>query len=418
MWSIMTQMFKQSQAFMPLTVMQFAGEGIWGNIVWFLLFMVFIFFYPRLMIAQMLWRLEQTAELIEGWSAKAKGIVTKRISRRPDRKLKQAVANFTEFFMIQPVSLDPYGIIKKLEHVVNLSEQRFEWFVDNVAPKLDSETKANIRMGLSGAISLNQVAKLVRHFVELIRKTKNLQLALVLQMQLPLIERISKALLYGTEALTNGWPIGDSIGSLIAARMIGTSKVKQIEKDTVLAKKHISGRDVLILKAKGPGGRVGKLGPAVEKLVKKHKIVKIITIDAAAKLEGEKTGSVAEGVGVAMGGIGVDRAYIENIAVKRRIPLDSVVIKMSQEEAIQPMAPETLAAADRVIRIVEKNIANTRAKGLILVVGVGNSCGVGNDAAAAEKAERLAKKVMRIVKARKEKEKRRRLSWLWGGYSI
>ena len=58
--------------------------------------------------------------------------------------------------------------------------------------------------------------------------------------------------------------------------------------------------------------------------ITEKKIAKIITIDAAAKLEGERTGTIAEGVGVALGGIGVDRTYIENVAVKRKIPLDSI----------------------------------------------------------------------------------------------
>ena len=42
-------------------------------------------------------------------------------------------------------------------------------------------------MGLSGAVSLHSIAKIVRHYVETVRKTKNLQLALMLQMQLPMM---------------------------------------------------------------------------------------------------------------------------------------------------------------------------------------------------------------------------------------
>jgi hypothetical protein len=230
-------------------------------------------------------------------------------------------------------------------------------------------------------------------------------------MQLPLIEKISKALLKGTEALTNGWPIGDSVGSLVGAHLIGKSRAKEVEEDTIVAVKKLKGRTIFVVKAKGPGGRLGKLGKVVEKLVKRQKISKIITIDAAVKLEGEKTGGIAEGVGVAIGGIGVDRAYIENISTKQGIPLDSYVIKMSQEEAIQPMQKEILLAVPKVVKMVEENIKNSRGK--IIVVGVGNSCGIGNNEKDAQKAEKLINDVLKIMKKRKEEEKEKESKWSW-----
>lgn len=392
------------------------GGDALGNIVWFLFFMVFMLFYPRLMLMQTILKLEQSARMIEGLSSRGKRIVIKRIAKKPGSKLRKSISDFLEFFNIAPVSLDPFGIVKKFEHIVDLTEKRFKYFVRQVAPHMDKESQMSIVMGLSGAVSLNQIAKIVRHFVETIRKTKNLQLAMVLQMQLPEIERVAKALLGGTEALSNGWLIGDSAGSLVAAHMIGNSKGKGIE-ETIVVRKKIHGKDVFIVKAEGPGGRLGKLGKVVESIIKGNKIAKIITIDAKVKLEGEKTGSIAEGIGVAIGGVGVDRAYIENIAVKRNIPLDAVAIKMSQEEAIQPIKLEVISAVPEVISRVEDNIENTKTRGLkgsIIVVGVGNSNGVGNNAAAAKTAEESAKKVARIMKERKEKEKKKKYEWLWG----
>jgi hypothetical protein len=388
-------------------------DGGWlGNILWFIFFMIMIFFYPRLMISQMIWRLQYTVDMLAGYTTNAKKIVLKKISKTPSKEVRDAINNFLEFFVIEPVSLDPYGIIKKIEHLSILSEKRFKYFVKNIAPQMDSESRANLMMGIAGAMSLHQLEKLVRHFVETIKKTRNLQLGLILQMQLPLIERVSKALLKGTEALTNGWPIGDSVGPLVLARMIGDVKTREVEEDTLLATKGIKGKTVFLIKAKGPGGRLGKLGKTVEKLVKRHKIAKIITIDAAAKLEGEKTGSIAEGIGVAIGGIGVDRAYIENISTTKNIPLDSIVIKMSQEEAIMPMTQEVLNAVPKTVRLVENNIAKTTEKGKIIVVGVGNSCGVGNDEKAALAAEEQIKRVIKMLKARKEEEKKPRfIDW-------
>lgn len=379
---------------------------IWGNVVWVIMLVMLTLGSPLLMLYQALGKLEQKAFMFESLAIKGKKFVVSKISKTPSRELKNEIDQFLEFFMIEPVSLDPFGIIKKIEHIVDLWEDKFKIFVKQIDPKANAEEQANLVSALSGAMSLHQVAKVVRHFVETIKKTKNLQLALILQMQLPMIERIAKALLKGTEGLANGWTLGDGIGSLIGAHLIGSSRTKEFDDETLIARTKIKGKNITIIKAKGPGARLGKLGKAVESIIKKEKISKIITIDAAAKLEGEKTGGIAEGVGVAIGGIGVDRVYIENLAVQNNIPLDCIAIKMSQEEAFMPMKREILDSIPKVIKIVEKDIAS--AKGNILLIGVGNTCGVGNNKKDAEKAEELIKKVLAIVKKRNEEEEKKK----------
>lgn len=380
-------------------------------IVWFILVFVMMFLYPVMMLQYVLARLQQTLDMISGFSSEAKKMILKTVSKKTKKDVKDAINNFLEFFMIEPISLDPYGIVKKLEHISNLSEEKFKHFVRAIVPNSDTEFQANLAMGLSSALSLYQIEKLIRHYVELVKKTKNSQLGLILQMQLPMVERLARALLYGTEAFTNNWPIGDSFGAMVAARLIGNSKGKEMEEDTLVVRKRIRGKDVFIVKAKGPGGRLGKLGKVVEKLVKKHKVRKIITVDAAAKLEGEKTGTIAEGIGVAIGGIGVDRSYIENIATSKNIPLDSFVVKMSQEEAISPMPLEVFNSVEPTVKRIEENIAAT--KGPIVVVGVGNSCGVGNDEKSLKETESLIRKNARMMKKREEEEKKKaeKVSW-------
>jgi hypothetical protein len=386
----------------------FTQPDAFSWIFWIILLFLLSFFGPRIMLYQYLTKLEIVAAKLETRTRRGKETILRRIEKRPSRMLRRAVTNFLEFFVIEPVSLDPFGIIRKLEHVINLSEERMKGFVKKIASHLNTEEQANVVTALSAAISLNQISKIVRHYIELIKKTKNLQLALLIQMQIPLIDRISKALLRGTEALTKGWPIGDSIGSLVVAKLIGNSRFVE-RKDTIICRKRIKGKNVILIKAKGPGSRMGKLGRVVENIVKREKISKIITIDAARKLEGEKTGSIAEGVGVAIGGIGTDRAFIEEIAVKKKIPLDSIVIKMSAEEAIQSMCKEIFRARDNVIDLVLRNITETKGRGKIIVVGVGNTVGIGNNAKEAERAEETIEKVIKIMEEREriEKEKKK-----------
>jgi hypothetical protein len=370
-----------------------------------------MFLYPVMMWKYVVARLQQTLDIVSGFSLEAKKMILKTVSKKTKKDVKAAINNFLEFFMIEPLSLDPYGIVKKLEHISNLSEEKFKRFVQSIVPGSDKEFQANLAMGLSSALSLYQIEKLIRHYVELVKKTRNSQLGLILQMQLPLVERLSRALLYATEAFTNNWPIGDSFGAMVAAKLIGNSKGKELEEGTLVVRKKIRGKDVFIVRAKGPGGRLGKLGKVVEKLVKKYKIKKIITVDAAAKLEGEKTGTIAEGIGVAIGGIGVDRSYIENIATSKNIPLDSFVVKMSQEEAISPMPLEVFNAVEPTVKRIEENIAAS--KGPIVVVGVGNSCGVGNDEKSLKEIEPLIRKNAKIMKKREEEEKKKaeKISW-------
>ena len=386
---------------MPL----FGDSSIISTLAWFGFFIVTMFFYPKLMLMQMMGKLEGTAVMLEGYTQKARQIVTKRITKEPSTELKEKIGNFMEFFAVEPINVDPYGIVNKLSHLVEQVEGKFKDFTKEVAPRMSPEDQASLVGGMSGAITMNQISKIVRHIVETVRKTKNLQLALVLQMQMPFIEKMAKSMLNGTETMSNGWPMGDSAGPMVAAQLIGDSKGKEI-RDTIVVRKKIKGRNVVILKAKGPGGRLGKEWELVESEVKRGKIAKILSIDAAGKLEGEKTGSLAEGVGVAMGSF--YRAYIENIATVKKVPIESVAIKMSPEEAVMNMPLDVLKAIPKATSLVESNIKNTKQKGAIIVLGVGNTSGVGNDKKSAKSAEEKIKEVARMMKRREESENHKR----------
>jgi hypothetical protein len=384
------------------------GGDLVSWVLWIVFFGVFFLFYPRLMLTQIMWQLERTAEKLEYMSKESKEFILKEISKKPDKKTRESVSRFFEFYAIEPVALDPYGIVKKMDHIIQDEKDRFDYFVRQIAPKMDKEKQTNIQMGLAGGIELHMLAKIVRHYVELIKQTKSYQLAMIIQMQLPLVERVAKALHKGTKALAKGYPIGDGLGPIAAASLIGKSKVTEIEEDIVMAKIKINKRNVFVLKANGPGGRLGRPGKAVEKLVNQHKITRMITIDAAGKLEGEKTGSLAEGVGVAMGGPGVEKSYIENVAVAKNIPLDSIVVKMSPEEAILPMRKAVKDAVKDVKESINRSLERTKAGDNIIIVGVGNTSGVGNSIKDVEKASKWIDQFEKKIKAKKTKKNK---SW-------
>ncbi len=100
-------------------------------------------------------------------------------------------------------------------------------------------------------------------------------------------------------------------------------------------------------------------------------------IDAALKLEGEDSGSVAQGFGAAIGGIGTDRFKIEAIATKYDIPIFAIVVRQSVKEAITLMTKEISDQAENVkSQVYEMITDNSNPNQTVLVIGVGNTLGV------------------------------------------
>ncbi|MCS7137371.1 MAG: DUF1512 domain-containing protein, partial [Candidatus Caldarchaeum sp.] len=224
--------------------------------------------------------------------------------------------------------------------------------------------------------------RVVRHYYLLGRKTSNIYMVLQIQMVLPMIIEIAESYQQAAVAFSKGQPIGDGVGPLVAAKLAdGHEKERyEIAKDTIVQELDIENRKVYVVRAAGPGGTVGRPGEAfkqlVEKLPENPKL--IVTIDAALKLEGEETGKVAEGVGVAIGGPGVDKYKIEELARSRGIPLYAFVIFQSITEAITPMRESIAKSADLVLEKVKKLILEKVNGGeSAIVAGIGNTIGVG-----------------------------------------
>jgi hypothetical protein len=354
-----------------------------GQVLWMILFFSFILLYPKYMLYRMIAEMEAVANTLEGYTKKAVNIILKTAKEKgkaeTDKEQKQVVEDALEFFLIGPVDLDPYGILKKIEYLLDEAEDRFENLSSTLAPGADRVWRANMISLLKGGIGLNIIAKTVRHYVEFVKKTGNFQMAMLIQMSLPMIKRIAKAQMKGVEAISKGKPIGDSIGPLVAATMVKGGNGREVAKDVICHEIEVDGHQVMVLKANGPGAALGKLGDAVKKVCRDNKVAKIITVDASLKLEGEKTGKVAEGVGAAIGDPGPEKAKIESAAMEHKIPLEAYAIKMSIEEAISPLTKPIGASVDRAIKLIEESIKRTRGEGKVVVVGVGNTCGIGNN---------------------------------------
>ncbi len=289
------------------------------------------------------------------------------------------VDQFLDYVTIMPVDLDPSGLVNKIDHVVTTNNDRVRAEVSALLSQNNPVTVSISENLLEVASALNMIHKVVRHYYLLGKKTNSYFTLIQLQMLLPMIIQEADALLNAVDSFKVGQPVGDGIGPVTVSKLMVGKEKRVIAKDTVMAVTEYKGRKLYVLKADGPMGYVGQPGVAIRKVIEEMgaKPSAIIMIDAALKLEGEKTGEVAEGVGAAIGGIGVEKFQIEEVATNHKIPLYAVLVKQSILEAITVMRKEIADASDKVTQAVNRLIEEKTKEGdEVLVAGIGNTLGV------------------------------------------
>ncbi|MBI2183419.1 MAG: DUF1512 domain-containing protein [Thaumarchaeota archaeon] len=351
------------------------------NFVLYLPFVLFFLYGQRLQTWVILNSVSRSLGKLESLRNRSKKELVDYVVKecKPASDPGDRINQFLEYFTIMPNSLDPRGIVNKIEHVVSLQEERIATEVKALAPAASSIQSKAVENMVEVATTLNMLYKVVRHYYLIGKKTASLYVLMQLQMIMPSILQEADALIGAVDALKLSQPIGDGIGPMVAGRIMLNIPTKTIAKETVLAETTYMSRTVYVIKAEGPIGTVGHLGKAVGALVEDMGVKPnaIIMIDAALKLEGEKTGEIAEGIGAAIGGVGVERFRIEEVATKHQIPLYAIVVKQSLNEAISVMKKEIAESGDKAVAIVQRAIEDRTHEGdKVLVVGVGNTLGV------------------------------------------
>jgi hypothetical protein len=359
------------------------GEYSWIlNLLFYVIFVVFIFYGQRIQMYVMLREVEGSLYKLKYIKDEGRKIAIETIKEigKPQTDPTARVDRFLEYFTISPQSLDPAGVVWKLEHILDVREVRFKDEVKLMAPSADEIQANNLENTLEAAMALNYIYKVIRHFYLLGKKTLSLYIIMQIQMILPLIMREAEAYASALKAFAYGQPIGDGAGALVVAKIMHGYETRKIPKDCVVATVPIEGRTAFVIKAEGPGGNVGKPGDAVKTIIDENegKIAAIIMIDAAMKLEGEEVGEVAEGIGAAIGGPGVDQFKIEESILKYRIPINAVIIKEDIGDAVSPMRKEIFEAIDKVIeRIKQVILERTKEGDKVIIAGAGNTIGIG-----------------------------------------
>jgi hypothetical protein len=363
------------------------------NLLFFVLIFVSMFYGTRIQAWRSQKEIESGLEKLKTWSDECKQILLKGFKKyankkETDKDLMLKLEDFMTFVTIEPVSLDPRHIVPKIDHIIDVRDERFKDEVKTIAPNVTSGTPEalNLENLLEAAMAVDYVYRLVKHFLILGKKSKSYILLMQISMQMSLLLAMAKSYYRATKAFSEGSPIGDALGPMVAGSFVRNVsqrediEASEIAKDTILQEVYFEDRTVYVVRAKGPGGTVGKPGTAIKKLVEEHgdSIERIFMIDAGLKLSGDKTGSVAIGVGAAIGGIGVEKFYIEDSTTKKAIPIDAIICRESLENAITTMQRSITQSVSDIVEKIKMGIRTRTQKGAkIIVAGIGNTIGIG-----------------------------------------
>jgi hypothetical protein len=352
------------------------------NVLFYVIFVVFMFYGQRIQTYVMIREVEGSLYKLKYIREEGRKIAIETIKEigKPQTDPSAHVDRFLEYFMISPQTLDPAGIVWKLEHILDVRDVRFKDEVKLMAPSADETQTNNLENTLEAATALNFIFKVIRHYYLLGKKTLSLYIIMQIQMILPMIMKEAEAYASALKAFAYGQPIGDGAGALVAAKLMHGYEARKIAKDCVAATVPFEGRTAFVIKAEGPGGNVGKPGDAVKAVIEENKgnIAMVVMIDAALKLEGEGLGELAEGVGAAIGGPGVDQYKIEDELLKYHIPINAVIVKEDIGDAVSPLRKEVFDSVDNVIeRIKQVVLERTKEGDKVIICGVGNTIGIG-----------------------------------------
>jgi hypothetical protein len=352
------------------------------NILFYVIFVVFIFYGQRIQMYVMLREVEVSLYKLKFIKEEGRKTAVETVKEigKPQTDPTDRIDRFLEYFTLSPQNLDPAGVVWKLEHILDVRDARLKDEVKSMAPASDETQVNNLENTLEAASALNFIYKVIRHYYLLGKKTLSLYVIMQIQMILPLVMREAEAYASALKAFAYGQPIGDGAGALVAGKLMHGHEIRKLEKDCVVATVPYEGRTAFVIKAEGPGGNVGKPGDAIKTIIEENegKIATVIMIDAIMKLEGEGLGEVAEGVGAAIGGPGVDAYKIEEELLKYRLPINAVAIREDIGDTVSPLRKEVFDSADKVLERVKQIVLEKTKEGdKVIIAGIGNTIGIG-----------------------------------------
>ena len=184
------------------------------SMLMYLSFILFIFFGQKIQLRIMLYEIDGVVRKLDFMRREAKSLSVKTIREvgKPKEDPEPLINTLLEQFMISPVDMDPAGIVGKLEHIMDVREEKFKDDIKLIAPEAEKAQLNNLENLVEASWALNTIYRIIRHFYLLGKKTSSFYVILQLQMILPIIMQEAEAMVDAAKAFVEGQPIGDGIG--------------------------------------------------------------------------------------------------------------------------------------------------------------------------------------------------------------
>ncbi len=367
-------------------VLQSQGQGTDVNVIlqtlYSFAFIIYLFYAQRIQTLQMLRQIEMTLRKVKIVKDDARNAAIKTITEigKPTVDIAPRVDRFIDFFSIGLESMDPAGIVDKMDHLLKTNKHVYEAEVKALAPSATETERMNMENLIEVSQALNIFYKIIRHYYLLGKKTMNIYIIMQVHMILPLLIQMVEAYSAGIQAFQEGMPIGDGVGPIVAGKLMHGYPQRDVAKEIVAADVPYEGRTLVVFKSRGPGGSVGNPDEGLINILEERqgKVRIIIMVDAAGKLEGEPVGQVSEGIGAAIGGSGKEKFKMEEVANKYKIPMHAIAIKQGMEHVVAPLVEPLFDATDKAIESVKRIVMDYTEPGdTVVVAGIGNTIGVG-----------------------------------------
>ncbi len=345
-------------------------------------FIIYLFYAQKIQTLQMLRQIEVMLRKVKNVKEEARNQTVKTLVEigKPSGDIAPRVDRFIDFFSIGLENMDPVGIVDKMDHFLKTNKHIYEAEVKALAPNATPTERNNLENLVEVSQALNIYYKVIRHFYLLGKKTMNIYVIMPVHMLLPQLIQMVEAYASGIQAFQEGMPIGDSVGAIVAAKLMHGYNQRDIAEEIVAAEVPYEGRTLVVFKAKGPGGSVGNPDEGLINVLEERqgKVKIIITIDAAGKLEGEPVGQVSEGIGAAIGGSGKEKFKMEEVTNRYKIPMHAIAIKQGMEHVVAPLIEPLFDATDKAVESVKRIILDYTEPGdTVVIAGIGNTIGVG-----------------------------------------
>ncbi|MDY6766059.1 MAG: DUF1512 family protein, partial [Candidatus Nanohaloarchaea archaeon] len=136
----------------------FGGDqGIVPILVNMLVLLGFFALLPRLMIWRSLRKIDTSMTTLQEHAALAEEQFLTAAAPSTNEETQRRLASMKNMVVSAPTGIDPAGLVQKLEHLLDLSDDKMERFVSRIADDLDEEEQANLQMAFKGVYGSHQL---------------------------------------------------------------------------------------------------------------------------------------------------------------------------------------------------------------------------------------------------------------------